>query len=161
MESFLTLENPLWEIFVRGTAVYMALAVVFRFLPKRSIGSLSATDIVALVMVGGLASKAMEVGAGSTLDFLALMAVILFWSYVLNRLESRYPWLQRTTQDSPTMLVRDGRLLHRNIERELITEDELMAALRKQGIDDLRQVRLAVLEIDGQVSVVKDEAASR
>ena len=61
------------------------------------------------------------------------------------------------TQDTPTLLIHNGQLVKENLRKEKLTEQELAASLRKHGIDDLAKVKQAVLEADGQISVVEQE----
>jgi uncharacterized membrane protein YcaP (DUF421 family) len=83
--------------------------------------------------------------------------VILAWDYALNILEYYLPRFRRVAQDSPTLLVHNGRILSANLRQEKLTEEELRANLRKKGVLDLGRVKLAVLEVDGQVSVVEKD----
>lgn len=152
-----TLEAPFWEIVIRATAVYLMLAVLLRVIPKRNAGSLSPNDLIALVVTGGLTADAISAGADSTPDLLLMVAVVFLWDFVLNWLEYHFPRFRRVAQDSPTLLIHDGRILERNLRRELMTEEELAATLRKQGISDIGNVKQAILEVDGQISTIEKE----
>lgn len=155
-----SLETPLWEIVARASAVYLILAIILRVIPKRHMGSLAPNDLVAVVIIGGLTADAIAVGSLSTTDLLLMIGVVFLWDYILNWLEFRVSGFRRVAQDTPTLLIHDGRLLRKNLERELMTEEELSANLRKQGILDVDQVRVAVLEVDGQISVVTMDGES-
>jgi len=76
------------------------------------------------------------------------------WSVILDLLETRVPALSRLFRESETVLIDNGRLMRRNMRSELVTEDELMAVLRKEGIDDPAAVQSACLEADGEISVI-------
>lgn len=150
-----TFDVPLVEILARGSAVYLTIAVAMRLLPKRHLGHVSPNDIIALVIVGALAADGILGDIDGLLEILLMIAVVLLWDHLFNVLEHRFPRFRRIAQDSPTLLVRDGRLLKQNLHREMLTEDELQANLRKQGIEHLSQVQLAILEVDGQISVIE------
>ncbi len=152
-----TLESPLWEIVARASVVYLILAIILRVIPKRHMGSLSPNDLVAVVIIGGLTADAIAVGARSTPDLLLMVVVVFVLDYVLNWMEFHIPWFRPIAQDSPTLLIHNGELLRSNLRRELMTEGELAANLRKQGILDTGQIKQAVLEVDGQVSIVEFE----
>lgn len=75
-------------------------------------------------------------------------------SYLLDLLEYRVPALRSLLRDRQTMLVDRGKLVRRNMRCDMVTEEELKAVLRKEGIDDLAMVRPACLEADGGISVI-------
>ena len=103
---------------------------------------------------------------GGVMDYwwviLLMLAIILLWDYVFNVLEFHFPRFRRIAQDSPTLLIHNGHVLERNLRREQLTEEELKASLRKQGIEDIGRVKQAILEVDGHISVIEkgDQALS-
>lgn len=157
MAEWLLPETPLWTIAVRGTLVYLVLALVVRFIPKRHTGNLSPNDLIALVVVGNLAGSAIVGDTKGTVDILLLAVVVLLWDYVFNLLEYRFPRLRRIVQDSPTLLIHNGTVIEANLRKEKLTEQELAASLRKQGVADVERVKQAVLEADGKISVVEKD----
>lgn len=161
MEGSYALQMPLWEIVLRASAVYLGLAVLLRVVPKRQTGNLAPNDIIALVVLGSLAADAIAGDAVSTLDLACMILVIVGWDYLFNLAEFRWPRLRGVVQDSPTLLVHDGVLLPQNLRREKLTEEELAAGLRARGVDDIAQVRQAVLEVDGSISVIKHDPAGQ
>lgn len=86
-----------------------------------------------------------------------LVTVVLGWSYILNLLEYHFPRWRTIAQDTPTLLIHNGEVLSANLEKEKLTEQELYANLRKNGVHDISQVHQAVLEVDGQISVVQKQ----
>ena len=148
-------QEPIWQIVLRASAVYVALAATLRFLPKRTTGSVSPNDFIALVIIGGLVADGIAVGADSTPDLLLMVATVLLWDYIFNLLEQHFPRFRRVTQDSPTLLIHNGRVLKDNLRKEMMTEEELAQNLRGRGLLDASEVKLAVLEPDGQVSIIK------
>ncbi len=150
-------DEPVWAIFLRATAVYFILAVIMRIIPKRHAGSVSPNDLIALVIIGGLMADAIAIGSESTPGLLLMVATVFFWDYIFNLLEKHFSWFRRIAQDTPTLLIRNGRILKENLDKELMTQDELDAYLRMEGILDISKVKLAMLEVDGHVSIVKKE----
>jgi len=95
-------------------------------------------------------------------DGIILVTTIIFWSYALDWFGYRFPFFQRLLHPPPVPLVRDGRMLARNMRRELITVDELMSHMREQGVKDLGEVQSAHIEGDGRISVItRDERETR
>jgi uncharacterized membrane protein YcaP (DUF421 family) len=156
-EVFAFSVSPL-EMIVRGTAMYWFLFVIFRFVVRRDVGSVGVADILILVIVADAAQNGMSGEYTSVADGMILVGTLIFWNALLDRLSFHFPVFARFTKAPSLLLVRNGRMLHHNMRREYITEDELWTQLREQGVDDLSQVRKAYLEPDGEFSVVrKDE----
>jgi uncharacterized membrane protein YcaP (DUF421 family) len=148
-------DTPIAEIVVRGTLTYLALFVLLRVTLKRQTGSIGITNLLTLVLIADAAQNAMADDYHSIPDGVVLVATIIFWSWFLDWLGYRVPRLQRFVHPPPLPLVKNGRLLRRNMRDELLTEDELMSQLRLQGVADLGEVREALIEGDGRISVVK------
>ena len=157
MFRMFALETPFWEIVGRGTAVYLAMALVLRIVPKRHTGNLSPNDLIALIVVGNLAGIAIVGEAKAMMDILLMLVVVLVWDYLFNLAEYYFPRMRRIDQDSPTLLIHKGVLLKENLRKEKLTEQELAANLRKQGVADIERVEQAILEVDGQISVIKKD----
>lgn len=154
MPELLTFESSILDTIVRGSVLYLLLVVILRVIPKRETGSLSANDMIGLVIVGNLAGQAIAGETTAGPDLLLLIAVVLLWGYLFNLLEFYFPRLRRVAQDTPTLLVYDGKIIHANLRHEKLTEQELSANVRKSGISDISMVKQAVLEADGHISVV-------
>jgi uncharacterized membrane protein YcaP (DUF421 family) len=145
---------PLAEIFLRGTIVYLSLFILLRLVLKREAGTLAITDLLVVVLIADAAQNAMAAEYHSITEGLVLVATLVFWSYTLDWLGYQFPRVRRLVHPPPLPLVKDGRLLRRNMRQELITEEELMSQCRQQGVSDLCDVRAAYMEGDGHISVI-------
>jgi uncharacterized membrane protein YcaP (DUF421 family) len=148
-------DTSLLEIFLRGTLVYLSLFVLLRVVLKRQRGGVAFTDLLVIVLIADAAQNAMAGSYTSVPDGLLLILVIVGWAYSLDWLGYRVPWVQRLVHPRGVYLVREGRLEHRTLAKENITDDELWSQLRSQGVDDIDQVEDVILEGDGQLSVVR------
>jgi len=146
--------TPLLEIFVRGTAVYFALFLLLRFVVRREAGALGLTDLLVIVLIADAAQNAMAGEYTSITDGLFLVAVILGWSWLLSWLAFRFPFWRRVVLPPRIQLVADGKLLWRNMRREMVTKEELMGEVRSHGVESLEQVRAVYMESDGMISVI-------
>ena len=144
----------LFEIFIRGSVVYLALLLYFRLL-RRGAGGIGLTDVLVIVLVADATQNAMANEYNSITEGLMLVATIGFWETLLDWLGHRYAFIERLLRPAPLLLVRGGRLMRENMKKEMITEDELMSQLREQGVDDLCQVTKCYLEGNGHLSVIK------
>jgi uncharacterized membrane protein YcaP (DUF421 family) len=147
-------DTPLLEIVIRGSIMYLAIFLLMRFILKREAGGVSITDVLLVVLLADAAQNGMAGEYTSIANGILLVATIMFWSFALNWLGYHIPVIGRLVHPPPLLLVKDGKLIRRNMRKEFITEDELMSMLREQGINDLSQAAQVNLEGDGQISVV-------
>jgi uncharacterized membrane protein YcaP (DUF421 family) len=153
-KSIFSFDIPVLEIILRGSIIYISLFILLRVVLKRQAGSLGMTDLLLITLIADASQNAMAGEYRSVPAGLVLVSTIIFWSYAFDWLSYRYPWFSRLIEPRPLPLVRDGKMLRRNMRHELITEDELLSQLREQGIDDLEKVSQAFMEADGHISVV-------
>ena len=149
--------NPL-ELVVRGSLMYWFLFLLFRFVLRRDVGSIAIADVLLLVLIADASQNAMAGGYETVSDGVILVATIAGWNWLFDWLAFRFEWVRKLLAAKPLTLISNGQLQRRNLRKEMISNDELMAALREQGIDKVDQVKLAVMESDGQISVVKNGA---
>lgn len=148
--------DPL-ELVLRGTAMYWFLFLLFRFIMRRDVGSIAIADVLLLVLIADASQNAMAGGYESITDGVILVATIAGWNWLLDFLAFRFEAVRRLVEAKPLVLVRDGQPLWRHMRREMITREELHAELRQQGIESLADVKLAVMESDGKISVIPRE----
>lgn len=146
------------ELVVRGTVVYWFLFLVFRFLIRRDAGAIAIADILLLVLIADAVQNAMAGGYETVADGLLLVTTIVGWNWIVDWASYRSPAVRRFAAPPPLVLVRHGSIQWRNLRREYVTEQELMTHLREQGIDDLADVKVARLEPDGAISVIRRDA---
>ena len=146
------------ELIVRGTAMYLFLFLLFRIVIRRRIGAVGMADILILVIIADAAQNGMSGEYRSVTEGAILVGTIIAWNVLIDWLNYRVPALQGWLEAPPLLLVDNGRILYRNLRHEFVTEGELRAKLRENGVDDVRQVAKAHMEPDGTVSVIKREA---
>lgn len=145
-------ESPLVELIVRGTTLYFAIIAFIRLMPRIG-GELAVMDLVFLLLVAEAAAHGM--GEHKTVgDAIVLVATLMAWNYLFNFLSLHIPLFERLISGSPVQVVRDGRLLRRNMRREYLTEDELMAQLRRHGLEKIEDVKVAYIEGEGQLTII-------
>jgi uncharacterized membrane protein YcaP (DUF421 family) len=148
-------QTSVFEVMIRGSIMYLLLFLALRYLMKRHAGQVGIADILVIVLISEAAQNAMVGEAKSVSEAAILVGTILFWSYAINWLSDRVPFLRTLGGGDPIPLVRDGQMNRRNMDRELLTEDELMSHLRQHGIERLAEVKRASLEPDGNISVIR------
>lgn len=145
------------ELLVRGTVLYLALFAMLRLLPRRQLGSLGVSDVLVVVLIADAAQNGMAGEYTSITEGVVLVATILFWDYAIDFLDHRYPRLHLNIS-APKLLVQNGRMIRKNMDRENMSEEDLMSQLRQHGIEHLAGVRRAYAEGDGSISVIKAES---
>jgi uncharacterized membrane protein YcaP (DUF421 family) len=148
----------LLESFARGTIIYFAVFVIMRGTLRRTAGELTMLDFIFVLLVANGAADSMVGGSISVANGLVLILTVVFWNYALNTLSWYLPALQRWTMPPPLQVIREGKLMPRNMRREFLTQDELMAKLREDGIEDVGEVKAAYIEGDGNISIIPFES---
>jgi uncharacterized membrane protein YcaP (DUF421 family) len=149
------MEMPPWHMVLRGTLIYWFLLLVFRFLLRRDVGSLGVADLLFVVLIADASSNAMQGEYKTVTDGAVLISTLVAWNYLLDWASYRWALVSRLVEPPAEPLVKHGRIVHRTLRRQLITVEGLMSKLREKGITDVSEVRLAMLESDGQLSVRK------
>lgn len=138
------------EIVVRGTLMYLGLFMVLRFMARRQAGHFGTADLLVIVLIADAAHQSVTEG-------LVLVMTIVAWEYVIDWLTYRFASLRPLLRPPSLTLVRDGRIVEEAMRKEMLSMDELASLLRQQQVEDIAEVRLAKLEGDGRVSVLKRE----
>jgi uncharacterized membrane protein YcaP (DUF421 family) len=160
-KSLFSFDVPLFEIILRGSVIYISLFILLRIVLKRQAGSLGMTDLLLITLIADASQNAMAGQYQSIPAGIVLVSTIIFWSYAFDWLSFRFSWFNRLTESPPLPLIKDGKLLRKNMRRELITEAELMSQLREQGLDDMGSVKEAFMEPDGHISIVEQKRGRR
>jgi len=152
--SFFVPDVPVLEIILRGSVMYLALVILLRIVLKRQTGTLGTPDLLLITLLADASQNAMAGSSTSVPDGIVLVGTIIVWNYAFDWLSFQFPWFERLIEPPPLLLVRQGKLLHRNMRRELVTEAELREQLREQGVEDSATVKSAYMESDGRISVI-------
>jgi uncharacterized membrane protein YcaP (DUF421 family) len=146
--------NPL-ELIARGSLMYVGLVLAMRFLLRRDAGSMSMADLLFIVLIADASQNAMAGEYTSLTDGVVLVATLIAWNIALDWLAYHSKFFRSLIEAPSLPLIKDGRWIRRNLKKEWITTDEVKAKLRENGVDDIANVRLACLESNGELSVVK------
>jgi uncharacterized membrane protein YcaP (DUF421 family) len=146
--------SDLPEIVLRTAVVYLFLVVVMRLTGKREVGQMSILELIVILIISDAVQNSM-VGENTTLwGGLVAVLTLLGMDIGLKAVTNRSRWARRAVEGEPRLLVRDGLLLERALREEGVSQDEVRAAVRGHGLERVEEVRLAVLETDGTISVI-------
>lgn len=149
--------TELLEIALRSAIIYIVLLIGIRLTGKREVGQMTPFDLVLLLLISNAVQNAMTGPDTSVTGGLVAALTLL----VINTLLSRFGWknkkFRRVLEGSPTLLIYNGEMLRQHLDREHITPGELHQALREHGVATIADVYMATLEIDGSISVLKND----
>lgn len=155
--NFLTPEVSLIEKIVRPLIVYFFLLITFRIAGKRELGQMTPFDLIVLLTISNVLQNAM-IGPDNSLTGGLIGGLALFCANgLIGRLTLYFPKLARLFEGRPTVLIEEGRILTKNLRREVMTRSELERAIRKHDLDpetDLPLIKRALLEQDGTVTII-------
>ncbi len=154
MEHLWMPDIPVWDKILRSGVIYLFILLAFRFTGKRQVGQLTPFDLVVLLIISNVVQNSL-IGNDNSIGGGMIGAVtILALNWMVVELSYRFKPFRRAMEGTPTLLVHNGRILHENLKRERITLEDLQGALRKSGVGDVAQARFAILEENGQISVI-------
>ena len=135
--------------------MYLALFLIMRFVMVRQSSTIGIADILVIVIIADAAQNAFAKEYQSLTEGIALVLTIVSWDIFLNWLSFRFKIFERLLAPAPLPLVKGGKMLRKNMRRELITEEELRSQFRLQGILHMDEVKSAFLEANGDISAIK------
>src|SRR5579871_498526 len=148
-------------ISARTALILVVLVIGLRFAGKRQVGQMNLYDLALIMLVANAVQNAMTSGNGNLSVGIVSATTLVLAARFLTHVFTRAPKLQQRLIGSPTLLLNDGEILHERMQREHVTEEELLAALRGHGLSDPSEAMMAILEVDGEISVVPKDAKSR
>ena len=150
------------DITIRTITIYIVILLGLRLSGKREIGQMTVFDLVVLLLIANAVQNAMVGSDTSLIGGIVAAVMLLLVNAIVARLRLRWPRLRRWVEGTPTLLVLHGEVIPEHMRQEGIDEESLQAALREHGVAEISGVEMAVLEIDGSISVVPvGEATTR
>jgi uncharacterized membrane protein YcaP (DUF421 family) len=137
-----------------GTLAYAALVAILRFSGKRTLTKLNAFDLVVTVALGSTLATVLLSKSVALAEGILALALLVFLQFVITWLSVRSPGFQSFVKSEPTLILHRGQFLNSAMRAQRITREEVMAALRSNGVRDAAQVAAVILETDGTIAVV-------
>lgn len=154
-QDMFSLPVPILEKVARTILVYIFLVVILRLAGKRELGQFNRFDLVVLLTLSNTLQNAIIGSDNSVVGGILGATVLIGINDLAARAEFAHRWLAILVEGRETVLIKDGKVLLANLEKEHLTEDELMAVCRRQGVADVSDVERAVLETSGAISVIQ------
>jgi uncharacterized membrane protein YcaP (DUF421 family) len=153
--------NEYTSIIISSVVVYLFIVIAIRIFGKKEIAQLSVIDLVFILLISNSVQNAM-VGGNTTLEGGLVAAGSLFVvNFALKNIIYRSKKAGEILQGHALMLVYEGKIMEKNLQKSRISMDELDSAVREHGVNSVKDVNLAVLEVDGNISVLSDNFKQR
>jgi uncharacterized membrane protein YcaP (DUF421 family) len=151
------LNNNYIRIIGSTLAVYLFIVIAIRLFGKKELAQLSVVDLVFILLISNAVQNAMVGPDATLLGGLVAASTLFLVNYLLKYMQYRFPQFGKLVQGDATMLVYQGKLLESHMKKAKITTDELMEAVREHGVKSIEEVDLAIMEVDGSISVLTDK----
>ena len=142
----------------KTTIIYLFLVLGLRLLGKRELGQMNIYDLVLIIVLANAVQNAMVGDDNSLGGGLVSALTLLIWNRLFTLAMVRSPKLEHAMIGNPMLIVNNGKIIEDRCRREGITRDQIMAALREHGLQKLDDAQMCVLEVDGTISVVSNQA---
>lgn len=153
--------TALLNICVKSIAVYVFILLAIRLFGKKELAQLSVVDLVFILLISNSVQNAMVGSDSSLLGGLAAATGLFLINYVFKWLLKAFPGFSNVVQGQATILIYKGRIQRQNFNDSMLTKSELEAAVREHGVENIEEVDLAVLEVDGNISVMSKDYTHR
>ncbi len=160
MSDLFDLSLPWWNFILRALVIYLVVMVLVRVSGKRAVGQLTPFDLVLLILIGNAVQNGMNGGDNSLTGAVILSVSLIALNYLVAWLAARVPAVRRLTEGEPMVLARDGHVFRDVLKREMVSRADFEKAMRESGCDEHDQIKLAVLETDGHITLVMHEESS-
>ncbi|MDQ0739781.1 DUF421 domain-containing protein [Pseudomonas sp. W4I3] len=140
---------------LRAAAIYLVLMILFKVAGRRSLAELTTFDLVLLMVIGEATQQALLGDDFSLTNAVLVIVTLIAIDIGLSLVKQRSRWFSRLLDGGPTVVVEQGRVLHERLKRARLDEDDILEAARSaQGILEIKQIRFAILERNGKISVI-------
>ncbi|MES2862832.1 MAG: YetF domain-containing protein [Bacteroidota bacterium] len=146
--------NPYLDIVLRSVCVYFFMIIALRIFGKRELSQLNSSDIVLILLISNAVQNAM-VGSDVSLEGGIIAAFSLFLiNLIFKKVINKSSFLKQLVQSKPEILIHDGKVDFKTLSRLGITSDELDEVIREHGVENYKQVKLAMFENNGNISII-------
>ncbi len=144
----------LWEVAGASAALYILIMICLRLLGKKGLGEISIPDLVLIILIGeALGSLIPQENAFiSAIVCIVTLGII---NFALERGVFYSKKFRQLVEGEPVLIVKDGRVLRSNMKKEMMTMENLKEAIRSNGLSGIEEVKIAVLETDGEISIIQ------
>lgn len=148
--------NDILEIVVRSIIIYLFIIIAIRISGKKEIAQLSVIDLVFILLISNSVQNAMVGTDSSLLGGIIAAGSLFIVNIILKTITFKFKKAKGIIEGNPVMLIHNGKIIIENMNKEKIPLEELEAAVREHGVEKIEEVNLAVLENDGNISIISN-----
>jgi len=152
---------PWSQLVIRAVIIYVVFFIGLRLFGKRELGQFTTFDLVLVLLVANALQPAITGPDNSVTGGVIIITILLVFNRMVALVRNRWPWFDALIDPPPTVVVQDGEISKLALEKEGLSETDVDMAIREHGIDKLSDVKQAVLENDGSISVVTKGSGER
>ena len=152
---------PWSHLVIRAVIIYVVFFIGLRLFGKRELGQFTTFDLVLVLLIANALQPAITGPDNSVTGGIIIVAILLLFNRGVAMVRSRWPWFDRLIEPPPTVVVEDGKIIKKNLDDEGLSVDDVEMAVREHGVEKLSEVKQAVLENDGSISVVTKGSGDR
>lgn len=149
--------NEYLDIIVRSLAVYVFMLVAIRLTGKKELSQLNTTDVVLILLISNAVQNAMVGNNTSLAGGLVAAAVLFTLNFILKKVMFKSSWFRNLLTEKPEILIHNGNLDFAMLSKLGITNEELREAIREHGVEKYKDVKLAIMEADGNISIISGD----
>jgi len=153
--------NPYLNILASTSIIYIFITIAIRIFGKKELSQLSVMDLVFVMLISNGVQNAMVGSDSSLLGGIVAASTLFVINYIFKYLIFRSKSLARLIEGEPIILVSNGKVHDNNLKKLQLTLDELLESIREHGISDIKEINLAIFEVDGNISVLSNDFKNR
>ena len=151
------IENPYVDIIIRSVSVYLFMVIALRIFGKKELSQLNTADVILILLISNSVQNAM-VGSNTSLYGGIVAAFALFViNFIFKKIMLKSKFIKNLVQDKPEILVHNGKIDFKTIAKLGISNEELEEAMREHGVEYFKDIKLAMFEIDGNISIISGD----
>lgn len=140
---------------LRAAAIYLVVLVVFRLAGRRTLSELTTFDFVLLLIIGEATQQALLGDDFSIVNAMVVIVSLVVFDIALSLVKNQSRWVAKLIDGEPMIIVEDGQVLERRVRKARIDEADILEAARhSQGLERIDQIKFAILEKDGKISII-------
>ena len=146
--------NPYLDIVIRSVSVYLFMVIALRIFGKKELSQLNTADVILILLISNSVQNAMVGNNVSLYGGLVAALALFVLNFILKKVMYRFKNVNDFIQDKPIILIHDGKIDFKILSKLEISSDELDEVIREHGVENYKEVKLAMMEVDGNISVI-------
>lgn len=149
--------NPYLDIVLRSICVYLFMIIALRIFGKKELSQLNTADVILILLISNSVQNAMVGNNSSLLGGIVAAFALFLINLILKKTMLHSKFIKEMLQDKPEILIHNGKIEFKALSKLGISSEELQEAMREHGVEFYKDVKLAMFEIDGSISIISGD----